>query len=409
MKLILILLAIAIVIRVGRLAWKKTHSTKEPADIDHPKPLTKRWQRKLYTVWTFFIINMRRLFRDRTALFFTFLFPLIFLFVFGGIFGKNSGTSFDVAIINKSNSQFAQQFVKQINSEKVFKVNHNITTINQANEQMSRGQLDATIELPANFGKAQNGIPSGQAVVHYTQNNSQAAQTLTSVLQAQFQGINSKLVKVTTPFSVKSEETNTRSLSQFDYTFTGLLGFAILGAGIFGPINVFPELKKMGILRRLHTTPLRVWQYFMATMLGNAVVGLMSLAAMFIVAILVFNLKVVGNYFELALFLAFGIVMILGIGLALGGWAKNERQVAPLANIIVFPMMFLTGVFFPRFLMPTWLQHITTFMPLTPVIDGARLIATEGQSLFNLGSQLAIMAAWTIIIYAIAFRVFRWE
>src|SRR5581483_4670202 len=108
-------------------------------------------------------------------------------------------------------------------------------------------------------------------------------------------------------------------------------------------------------------------------------------------------------------FLAFGIIVILGIGLALGGWAKNERQVAPLGNIIVFPMMFLSGVFFPRYIMPTWLQHISSYLPLTPVIDGARLIATEGKSLFDLGSQLAVMAVWLIIIYAIAFRVFRWE
>jgi len=99
----------------------------------------------------------------------------------------------------------------------------------------------------------------------------------------------------------------------------------------------------------------------------------------------------------------------LGIGLALGGWAKNERQAAPLGNIIVFPMMFLTGIFFPRFLMPEWLQHITTFMPLTPVIDGARMILAEGKSLLDLGPQLGIMAIWLVIIYAIAFRVFRWE
>ena len=92
------------------------------------------------------------------------------------------------------------------------------------------------------------------------------------------------------------------------------------------------------------------------------------------------------------MFLAFGIIVILGIGLALGGWAKNERQVAPLGNIIVFPMMFLTGVFFPRFLMPEWLQNITTYMPLTPVIDGARLILTEGKGLIDLGPQLAVMA-----------------
>jgi ABC-2 type transport system permease protein len=295
--------------------------------------------------------------------------------------------------------------------QKVLKVDKSVTTIAQANEKMARGEIDATIELPANFGAQQNGqlLPSGQAIVHYTGNNAQAAQTLTSVLQAEFQGINAKLVKTETPFTVTSTQTNTRSLSQFDYTFTGLLGFAILGMGIFGPMNIFPELKKMGILRRLHTTPLRVWQYFLATMMGQAVIGLMTLAAMFIVAMLIFHLEVVGNYLELAVFLVFGIITILGIGLALGGWAKNERQVAPLANIIVFPMMFLSGTFFPRYAMPEWLQNITTYMPLTPVIDGARLIATEGKHLIDLGPQLAVMSVWVVIIYIIAFRVFRWE
>jgi ABC-2 type transport system permease protein len=370
-------------------------------------------KRQLFTVWTFFIINFRRVFRDRTALFFTFLFPLIFLFVFGGIFGRNQSVSFTVAIIDHSHSSAAQQFVAQAEStsQKILKVDKNVTTLTGANEKMARGELDATIELPADFGVMKQGqpLPSGQAIVHYTQNNQQAAQTLTSVLQAEFQGINGRLVHTETPFTVVAKQTNTRSLSQFDYTFTGLLGFAILGTGIFGPMNVFPELKKMGILRRLHTTPLRVWQYFLSTMLGYATVGLLSLALMFVVAIAVFHLKVVGNYVELAAFLAFSIMMVLGIGLALGGWAKNERQAAPLGNIIVFPMMFLTGVFFPRFLMPHWLQSITTFMPLTPVIDGARLIATEGKSLFDLGPQLGVMAVWTIIIYIIAFRVFRWE
>jgi ABC-2 type transport system permease protein len=405
-----IIIAAIVVLRVGwRLTGKYRKSNKASDDRPTHKRKLSPWQRKFYTVWVFFIINMRRLFRDRTALFFTFLFPLIFLFVFGGIFGHNSGTSFSVAIINESHSQFSQQFVQQAKKQKSLKIDKTVTNFSDANEKMGRGELDATIELPQNFGDIKNGVPSGRAIVHYTENNQEAAQTLASVLQAEFQKINTRIVKSTTPFTVVTKQTNERSLSTFDYTFTGLLGFAILGAGIFGPMNVFPELKKMGILRRLHTTPLRVWQYFMSTMLGNAVIGLMSLGLMFVVAIALFHLKVVGNYIELAIFLAFGIVEILGIGLALGGWAKNERQVAPLGNIIVFPMMFLTGVFFPRFLMPEWLQRITTYMPLTPVIDGARLIATEGKSLIDLGPQLAIMAVWMIIIYAIAFRVFRWE
>lgn len=368
------------------------------------------WQRKLMTVWVFFMVNMRRLFRDKTALFFTFLFPLIFLFVFGGIFG-NSDASFRIAIVNKSDSSFAEKFVTQAKKQDVLKIDSEITSLQRANEQMARGELDATIELPETFGdiSPEKRYPTGNAIVHYTQNNEQAAQTLSSILQAQFAQINAGLLKTETPFTVTTEKTNTRSLSTFDYTFTGLLGFAILGSGIFGPMNVFPELKKMGILRRLHTTPLRVWQYFLSVMLGNAVVGLMSLGVMFAVAITLFKLQVVGNYLELIPFLAFGIITILGIGLSLGGWARNERQVAPLANIIVFPMMFLSGTFFPRFLMPQWLQDITFFMPLTPIIDGARLITTEGKHLIDLVPQLGIMAAWLIIVYIIAFRVFRWE
>ncbi len=422
------LLYVIIALVVLRIGWRQVSKKRKAGDgkssYRHKKPL-KPWQRKFYTVWVFYIVNIRRLFRDRLALFFTFLFPLIFLFVFGGIFGHNSGTTFHVAIINESQTPFANQFVAQAEKQKALKIDQTVTNFQQANEKMGRGELDATIELPPDFGQnsliATPGVskpalggfsysgPSGQSIVHYTQNNQEAAQTLTSVLQAEFQSINARFVKNTTPFTVVSKQTNEHSLSTFDYTFTGLLGFTILGAGVFGPMNVFPELKKMGILRRLHTTPLRVWQYFLANMFGNAVTGLMSIAVMFIVAILVFHLKVVGNYIELALFLAFGIIEILGIGLSLGGWAKNERQVAPLGNIIVLPMMFLTGVFFPRFLMPQWLQNVTTYMPLTPVIDGARLIATEGKSLLDLGPQLGLMAVWTVIIYIIAFRVFRWE
>jgi ABC-2 type transport system permease protein len=366
-------------------------------------------KQKLYTVWAFFTVSIKRLFRDRLALFFTFLFPLIFLFVFGALNNGSKSVSLSVAVINQSDSAFAKQFVADANKTKVLKIDKTVTTFTEANQKMSRGEIDATIELPKDFGQEVNGIPGGQAIIHYTQNNEQAASTLQSILQAQFQGINSKLVTTKTPFTVKTKETNEHSLSSFDYTFTGLLGFAILGAGIFGPMNYFPELKKMGILRRLHTTPLRVWQYFLSAMLSNAVTGLMSVALMLVVAIAVFHLTVVGNILDLAIFVAFGIIVVLGIGLALGGWAKNERQAAPLGNIIVFPMMFLTGTFFPRFLMPHWLQNITTFMPLTPVIDGSRMILAEGKSLLDLGPQLGIMAVWLVIVYAIAFRVFRWE
>jgi ABC-2 type transport system permease protein len=100
---------------------------------------------------------------------------------------------------------------------------------------------------------------------------------------------------------------------------------------------------------------------------------------------------------------------LFGIGLAIGGWAKNESQAAPLANLITFPMMFLSGTFFPRFLMPEWLQSVSALLPLTPIIDGARMIITEGKTIFEIGPQIGLLAIWAVIIYVIAIRTFRWE
>jgi ABC-2 type transport system permease protein len=368
-------------------------------------------KKALFTVYVFARLNTKRFFRDRLALFFGILFPLIFLFVFGSISGGSGGTSFRVAIVNHSDSAFSKEYVKQLESNKVFKVDKTITSEAGAKDKMSKSQLDGTIVLPTDFGVVKQGetIPTGQAEVVYTQNNVSAGVTLTSLLDASFKGVNAKFINAQEPFTVKGNQLNEKSLTSFDYTFAGLLGFSIVGLGIFGPVNVFPELKKQGILRRLHTTPLKVWQYFVATMFSQAIIGLVSLSVMFAVALTVFHLNVVGNWLEIAAFLVISIITILGIGLAIGGWSKNERQAAPLSNIVVFPMLFLSGTFFPRFLMPHWLQTASNYLPLTPVIDGIRMIVTEGKHLVNLGPELALIGIWIVVIYAIAFRLFRWE
>lgn len=363
----------------------------------------------LFTILVFARVSIRRYFRDKVALFFTVLFPLIFLFVFGS-FSKHNDVNFHIGLINQSHSQFSQKFVQDTKANKMFKVDSQVTDLNIAKTKMSRSEIDATLILPPGFGDIKNNVPGGQAVIYYDQNNVSAATTLQAVLEGQFEGINAKLVKQQAPFKVVSKSTNTQGLSKLDYTVSGLIGFSIMGLGIFGPVNYFPQMKKEGVLRRLHITPLRPWQFFVSSVLSNAVIGLFSIAIMIGVASSpLFHYRIIGNYLELAVFLIFSILMIFGIGLSIGGWAKNENQAAPLANIVTFPMLFLSGTFFPRFSMAPWLQHVTSFLPLTPVIDGIRMIATEGRHLTDIGPQLGLIALWTVVIYAVAFRVFRWE
>lgn len=365
--------------------------------------------KSLYTIWVFALISIRRYFRDRVAIFFTVVFPLIFLLIFGSL-TKGNNISVHVGLIDQGNSGFAQKLDSDIKANKTFKVDSSIQTLDQANEKMSRGEVDATLVIPPDFGKTKvNNVPSGQLVIYYDENSAQAAQTVKSVIDGELEHYNSHIVMIQTPFTARLQSTNTQGLSKLDYTVSGLIGFSILGLGVFGPVNYFPQMKKQGVLRRLHITPLRPWEFFVSSVVSNAVIGLLSIAIMLVVASTLFHFKMVGNYFELALVVLLSILNIFGIGLAIGGWAKNENQAAPIANLVSFPMMFLSGSFFPRFAMAPWLQHISAYFPLTPVIDSIRIIATEGKHLTDIGPQIGMIGVWTIIIYLIAFRVFRWE
>lgn len=366
--------------------------------------------KSLLPVFTFARIDIKRLFRDKVGIFFVFLFPLIFLVIFGSIFNSDSEVSFRVALINQSKTEFAQDFEKQIRDNKVFDIDKEATTLTAAKEKMNRGQIDSTIVLTQAFGEEKNGVPSGEATILYDQNNREAGVALASIMQeGVFAEVNNKLVPYEPPFTATAESTATQGLRQFDYTFAGIFGFTLLSLGIFGPTTVFPRLKQRGVLRRYHTTTLKVWQYFTGNVLSNAFVGLLAASVMFVVAVLLFDLNMRGSYLNLIIVTILGVTMLFGIGLAIGGWAKNENQAAPLAQIATLPMMFLSGVFFPVFLMPDLLQKITQFIPLTPLVESVRRIITENASLMDLGPQIGIMAAWTIVVYLIAFRVFRWE
>lgn len=147
----------------------------------------------------------------------------------------------------------------------------------------------------------------------------------------------------------------------------------------------------------------------MSNILSHIVIGLLATATMIVFAITVFDLKVVGSYVNLAVFISISCFTLFGLGMAIGGWAKNENQAGPLSNLITFPMMFLAGTFFPRFLMSDWLQKVSEYLPLTPVIDGTRYIVTEGKTLPQVMPEIIMLGVWAIIIYAFAFHVFRWE
>ncbi len=366
-------------------------------------------KRYIMAVWGIVRAYQKRFIRDKTALFFTFAFPLIFLFAFGSIF-SGGDINLKIAIINNAKSDFATRFIEQVSKSDVLNVTSGITDVAQAKQKMSRGEIDSFIELPANFGEPnEQRIPAGVMNVYYQKGAEQSGRTVAAIMQQVLDGINKQLGRPDATLTVAEKSTDSQGLTSFDYTFSGLLGFAIMSMGIFGLANAMPQEKQRGSFRRLRASPFRASQLILANGVHYLIITLMSVLAMVIASLTIFHFNMRGNWITFAIFAAYAAIMILGFGLFIGAWARNENQSAPLSNLVSFPMMFLSGVFFPRFLYPEWLQGVTQFVPLTPVVDGLRRIMTENAALTQLGPELAIIGAWTLIIYVAATKCFRWD
>ena len=207
---------------------------------------------------------------------------------------------------------------------------------------------------------------------------------------------------------VEFESVESRDLGYIDFLVPGIVGMTIMQLGIFGVAFGFVQLKRTGALRRLFATPTSPSYFLSAQVLSRLIIGLVQVAILFAVGIW-FGLQMFGDYMTLIVVVIIGSAIFLALGFGIAGWAKNEDQAAPVANLVSLPMMFLSGVFFPRDAMPEFLAAITAFLPLTYVIEALRAIVNEGATLMSLGPQMLGMAVWVVISFVIALRLFRWE
>jgi len=358
--------------------------------------------------------QQRRFVRDKMSLFFTFLFPLLFLFIFGSIF-KNQSTSFNVAIINNSQTEFAKNFVDSAKGnakDSVLKIK-DVKDMDDAREKLKRSELSGIIELPSGFGEVKGegtkAKPAGTINVLYGKGSEQTGSALTAVMGQVADEINKHMGQPEAPIKAAGKAVGDEQLKSFDYTFTGLLAFSLMSMGIFGLANQMPAEKQRGSYRRLRAAPFTSGQLIIAMAIHYVIISLLSLAMMVIVGTFVFQFNMRGDWGLFVLMAVLAAFMMVGLGLIIGGWAKNENQSAPLANLISFPMMFLSGAFFPVYLFPEWLRGAAQFIPMTPITEGFRLIMTEHASLIEVLPQLGAVTAWILVAYVAAIKLFRWE
>lgn len=353
--------------------------------------------------------QLKRSFRDPITLIVLFAIPLLLLVLFGAFMGGADNIQLRVAVINNSREPFAQEFAKSLTKLDVLELPDEQLTLDQAREKMRNDELDGIVQLPESFGKLNNNAPTGKVQIYHDETDVTTGDIVSGVINSVVDASNNQITGSQPPLTVERVSIAGTGVQIFDGLFAMFTSIAIMMVGIFGVGSTIPSDKKAGILRRLRVTPLKSSQLVIGTMLAFTVISLLAVTLMTVLAVTVFNLDMKGNLLEYGCFVLLSTILMLGFGLAIGGWAKNSTQADVYGQIVFLASLAFSGLWVPRVLMPEWLQGITTYMPLTPVIEGIRGIVTEGVSLVSMSTELLIIVVWTVVVFVVGIKTFKWE
>lgn len=356
-------------------------------------------------------IQLLRVFRDPVTLIVLFTIPLVLLLLFGAFLGGgDNSVSLKVAVVNNSDEPFAQTFAKQLKEVEVFKQSDEKLSLDEAQQKLKDNQIDGVVELPANFGKLQqDGKPSGSAHVYVDQSDLSTGDIMMSVMNSVADQTNQSITGAEPPIQIERRSVSGTSTRVFDNLYAMFTAMAIMMVGIFGVASTIPSDKKTGILRRMRVTPFRSNQLIGGMVLAFLVISVLAVAMMTVVAKLIFNMEMHGSWLDFSLFVLIGSLLMIAMGVMVGGWAKNTTQSDIYGQIIFIGNLAFSGLWMPRALMPEWLQGVTAYLPLTPLIEGLGRIVTEGVGLASLGFQLAVIAGWFVVVFIVSIKTFRWE
>ena len=166
------------------------------------------------------------------------------------------------------------------------------------------------------------------------------------------------------------------------------------------------------MLKRFFATPINKTYIILGEGLSRVIFQLITAVVIILVGYFCFGFTLVHHFrtFFDMMFLSFiGLVVFMGFGFIVSGVAKNDSTIPPFANLITLPQFLLGGTFFSAESFPKWLQPISKALPLTHLNTALREVAFEGQSLWQVKSEIGILILWGILAYAIAVKVFKWE
>ncbi len=358
------------------------------------------------------VVSVKSFYREKTAMFFTIAFPILLILVFGTIFKDQDNVRFNLYVQDLDQTHSSVHLLKTLTLTGKFQITPVAPAVN-AMEYAKENKLNLVLIIPKDYEKSLNqsmelDASNASVTLRYLYDPSSTSvslkmQILNSVFAYINQGLSGK-----SPF-IRTAETSllTQKYRFVEFFIPGIIAMAVMTASLFGTVNVNTELRQKGVIRKLSTTPITRTDWVLSNILYQFILAVISTIAMLLVSYAVFNVSLQINAW-LPVFIVLDVFAFVGIGMILTRFAKEAQSAAAAANAIMFPMMFLSGSFFPIEMMPGFLQTLARILPLYYVNEGLRASMVFVDHLTAL-RYAAIIGGFAAVVFILGIVATRWE
>ena len=356
----------------------------------------------------YFVSFARGYLRNPMGLFFSLIFPVILILIFGAVFSGAGTSTVPMQVQNlDGNSPASQAFLAALNQTGAVSITLVDPGVGDFSGYLAHNSYTVGLQIPAGFQQAYLAKSNVSVLVYTNPSASAQAGVALGAVQGVVNGFNLQAAQGSTIVRMSSLQVGSAIYSYIDYLIPGLIGFSILISPMFSMVNISSTWKKDKLFRQLSLTPLTRAEWLTAALIWFIVLSGISALLLVGVGQLAFGAHVTLTWSVLP-FLIVGPVFFVSLGLVAGRVSRSPESAAVLGNVITFPMMFLSGTFFPVSQFPTYLQTVAHVLPLYYVIDGlnAGILFSNSATALTDGLVMLVLA---VVVFGVATRVFSWR
>ncbi len=211
------------------------------------------------------------------------------------------------------------------------------------------------------------------------------------------------------PEGLVRESVSGRAVRYVDWVLPGVLAMNVMFSSLWGVGWVIVRYRKNGVLRRLRATPLGAGEFLVAQILSRLLVVSSMTLLVFIGTDLLLDFPMRGSYLALGLVFLSGAIALISMGLTVSARVRSEELADGLLNLISWPMMILSGVWFSLEGTNAWTQRLAEFLPLTHMVDAARRVMLDGAGVADVAFEILLLLAIALVLLTASARAFRWQ